>query len=68
MTTRSETDWERVRREAKGDAPILLDTTSESYDPNDEDAVSAYWEGATIRQNGVVTGQISRRRAEAERP
>jgi hypothetical protein len=56
MTTRSETDWERVRREAKVDAPILLDTTSESYDPNDEDAVFAYWVDATIRQNGVVTG------------
>ena len=42
-------------------APIAVDKTSEPYDPNDEDAVLALWEGATIRRNGVVTGQVRRR-------
>jgi hypothetical protein len=67
MTTQSETDWARVKQEAGADATISVDMASEPYDPNDEGAVFAYWEGATVRQNGVVTGQVSRRRAEAER-
>ncbi len=50
MKTQSRTDWERVKREAKADAPISVDRESEPYDPNDEDAVFAYWKDATIRQ------------------
>jgi uncharacterized protein (DUF4415 family) len=61
MKTQSKTDWERVKREAKLDAPVSVDMTAEPYDPNDEEAVFAHWEGATIRQNGVVTGQVRRR-------
>ena len=44
------TDWERVRREAAQDAPIPLDAHSEPYDPNDPQAVNAYWEKATPRR------------------
>lgn len=50
MKTQSKTDWERVKREAKADSPIAVDRASEFYDPNDDGAVFAYWEGATIRQ------------------
>lgn len=61
MKTQSKTDWDRVKREAKADTPIAVDRASEPYDPNDEEAVFAHWEGATIRQNGVVTSQVRRR-------
>ena len=40
------TDWERVKREAATDAPIV--DQSGPYDPKDEAAVSAYWKAATI--------------------
>ena len=44
------TDWERVRREAVQDAPISLDAHSEPYDPNDPQAVDAYWQKATVKR------------------
>jgi len=40
------TDWERVKREAAADVPIVDQTGP--YDPNDTAAVSAYWQQATI--------------------
>lgn len=61
MKTQSKTDWERVKREAKANAPIAVDMASGPYDPNDEDAVFAHWADASIRQNGVLTGQVRRR-------
>ena len=44
------TDWERVKREAAQDAPVRFDADSEPYDPNDERAVTAYWNAATIKR------------------
>ena len=44
------TDWERVRREAAQDAPIPFDAHSEPYDPNDPQAVDAYWQKANIKR------------------
>lgn len=48
------TDWERVKREARRDAPVpfnpATDGDSEPYNPNDAAAVSAYWNSATIRR------------------
>lgn len=38
------TDWERVKREAATDAPLM----TRPGHPNDEAAVSAYWRAATI--------------------
>jgi hypothetical protein len=35
------TDWDRVKREYDSDAPI-------PYDPNDDEAVEAYFKEATI--------------------
>lgn len=44
------TDWERVKREAAQDAPVPFDAEREPYDPNDPQAVAAYWQAATIKR------------------
>lgn len=46
ITKPTDTDWERVKREAAADAPI--DDQTGPYDPNDTAAVSAYWQQATV--------------------
>lgn len=48
------TDWERVKREAAQDAPIAFDADNEPYNPNDEQAVTAYWNTATIKRGPWV--------------
>jgi uncharacterized protein (DUF4415 family) len=50
----SQTDWERVRREYDSDAPIPYDPEDGPYDPNDDAAVEAYWNDATIIYQGKV--------------
>jgi hypothetical protein len=48
---KSETDWERVKREYDSDAPIPYDPNDPDdgpYDPNDDAAVDAYFDKATI--------------------
>ena len=40
------TDWDRVKREAAGNAPV--EDPLGPYDPKDRTAVSAYWKTATI--------------------
>ena len=45
------TDWARVKREAKRDAPVPFDAESAPYDPNNAAAVTAYWSGATIKRS-----------------
>ncbi|MBT9333178.1 BrnA antitoxin family protein [Paracidobacterium acidisoli] len=45
---KSQTDWERVKRESGADAPIAWEPEDGPYDPNDEAAVEAYWKAATI--------------------
>jgi len=42
------TDWERVKREYDSDAPIPYDPEDGPYDPNDDEAVEAYFKQATI--------------------
>jgi hypothetical protein len=42
------TDWERVKREYDSDAPIHYDPDDGPYDPNDDEAVEAYFKQATI--------------------
>ncbi len=52
MHNESQTDWERVRREAAEDGPIPYDDEDREeglYDPNDDDAVAAAW------ATGIVT-------------
>ena len=44
------TDWERVKREAAQDAPIAFDPAGEPYDPNDPQAVAAFWDAATVKR------------------
>ena len=46
ITKPTGTDWDRVKREAATDAPIV--DQSGPYDPNDTAAVSAYWKAATV--------------------
>ncbi len=43
-------DWERVQREAARDAPIAHAVHDGPYDPNQPDAVTAYWRHATIKR------------------
>jgi uncharacterized protein (DUF4415 family) len=53
----SKTDWERVQREAAENAPIAYDPNDPDdgpYDPNDDAAVDAYWNDATIIYQGKV--------------
>jgi len=45
---KSQTDWERVKREYDSDAPIPYDPEDGPYDPNDDEAVEAYFKQATI--------------------
>jgi len=45
---KSQTDWERVKREYDSDAPIPYDPDDGPYDPNDDEAVEAYFQQATI--------------------
>lgn len=58
MKTQSKTDWARVKREAAQDAPIAFDAKTDTYNPNDAEAVAAHWEGATIKQGGAVVGRV----------
>ncbi|TXI66625.1 MAG: hypothetical protein E6Q48_01740 [Limnohabitans sp.] len=44
------TDWERVRREAASDTPVVFDAETELYDPNDPAAVSDFWAKASIKR------------------
>jgi hypothetical protein len=45
---KSLTDWERVKRNIAEDAPIPYDPEDGPYDPNDDAAVDAYFDKATI--------------------
>ena len=48
MKQKSQTDWERVLREAKADAPVPFDPETDLYDPNDPAAVKAFVAEAKI--------------------
>jgi hypothetical protein len=45
---KSQTDWERVKRDYDSDAPIPYDPEDGPYDPNDDAAVEAAWTQGTI--------------------
>ncbi|MGH8165474.1 MAG: BrnA antitoxin family protein [Rhodanobacteraceae bacterium] len=49
---KSQTDWTRVKREAKTDAPIPHSPEENPYDPNNPAAVNRYWDSATVRPRG----------------
>ncbi len=48
MPITSKTDWARVKQAAASDAPVARDTESDNYDPNDSQAVDAFWDTAMI--------------------
>ena len=51
---KSMTDWERVKRDYNSNAPVPFEPGDEPYDPNDAQAVEAYWNQATIIHKGKV--------------
>ena len=48
LPNRDMSDWERVKKNIAEDAPIPYDPEDGPYDPNDDAAVDAYWDKATI--------------------
>jgi uncharacterized protein (DUF4415 family) len=48
------TDWKRVKNESAAGSPIPLSPGDGPYDPNDNAAVNAYWDQATIIHKGKV--------------
>ena len=48
----SGSEWQRVQREAAVDAPVAYDPANDGspYDPNDDEAVKAYWRQASIKR------------------
>ena len=61
----SKTDWGRAAREYHSDAPIPYEPDDGPYDPNDDAAVDAYWNDATIIYRGKVI-QKGKHEREAE--
>ena len=51
-SSKSGTDWARVKAEARVDAPVAFDPKADPYDPNDRKAVATFWRGATVRRPG----------------
>lgn len=47
---KSETNWERVKREAASDTSIPFNAEDEVYDPNNDAASEAFLEHAVIRR------------------
>ncbi len=50
MKSPSKTDWDRVKREAAADAPIVFDPVQDLYDPNDSKAFEAFTTKAVVRR------------------
>lgn len=48
MNPNSKTDWARVLREAKAEAPVPFDPETDLYNPNDPAAVAAFLAEAKI--------------------
>jgi uncharacterized protein (DUF4415 family) len=44
----SQSDWERVERDAAADAPIAYDPETDLYDPNDPAQVAAFFASAKV--------------------
>jgi uncharacterized protein (DUF4415 family) len=50
MPNSSKTNWTKVQHEASIGKPVLWDPESDVYDPNDVEAVDAFWAAAEITQ------------------
>jgi hypothetical protein len=44
----SQTDWERVQRDAATDAPVTYDPDTDLYDPNDPAQVQNFFAAAKV--------------------
>lgn len=49
-TKSTTTDWERVKRDAAQDAPIVHTAADGPYDPNNAAAVAAFWQQASLKR------------------
>lgn len=58
MTRPGKTDWKRVKAEA--DKPVPYDPEVDPYDPNDEQAVEAFWKQAKVSGPGRPRVAIQR--------
>lgn len=56
MTPSRNSHWNRVKREAAADVPITQDPES-PYNPNDAQAVDAFWDRAFIRRQEGESSQ-----------
>jgi len=56
MPISSNCDWNRVKREATANALVTQDPES-PYNPNDAEAVDAFWDQAFIRRQDEVGTQ-----------
>ena len=52
MKPGNKTDWERVKREAADNVPVVFAPETELYDPNDAAAVQAAWQAGTVTRRG----------------
>jgi hypothetical protein len=81
LPKRDMTDWERVKREYDSDAPVPYDANDPDdgpYDPNDDAAVDAFFDKATIwagwpnqvliQKDGVPVSQDETATAEEDKP
>lgn len=81
LPKRDMTDWERVKREYDSDAPVPYDANDPDdgpYDPNDDAAVDAFFDKATIwagwpnqvliQKDGVPVNQDETATAEEDKP
>ncbi len=59
----SQTDWERVRHTIKTDAHIPYDPEDGPFDPNDDEAVDAYWNESILQAaDGTIIQQPAPRK------
>ncbi|HUG59394.1 MAG TPA: BrnA antitoxin family protein [Candidimonas sp.] len=58
----SKTDWQRVKQEASQDQKIAFEPKTDPYDPNDEQATSAYLNASKVTVRGPGRPKVSVRR------
>ena len=57
---KSHINWDRLKREEEANAPIAYAPGDGPHDPNDDAAVVAYWEAATVirRPDSVARREV----------
>ena len=52
----SSTDWARVKRDVTADVPLTVVKAFEPYDPEDAQAVDAFWDKADLKRLAAESG------------